>query len=334
MTVDVAAAVQADFGLAVRSLRRVRSGADEAARTWEAVADGGGRFAVKLSRGGRPTGLLVSARLADSGVPGVPAPVRTLDGRPWSERDGHRLSVVPWVSDERALDRGLRPEQWSSFGRLLRSVHDVPVPPDVARLLPREGHRHDTITARVHQVTAVAERTAPDAAADPVASEVCRRWEAALPTITRLERAADDVAARFRNEPADHVLCHGDPHLGNVLVGAAGTVWLVDWDDAMLSDRERDLMFLTVGVLAFAPMFDDGRAAFFSSYGDAQPDPRRLAYFACTRALDDVSGFAAEALDRTTDLGERSKALEIMAGILSPDGLVPLAADAVAALDG
>jgi spectinomycin phosphotransferase len=50
------------------------------------------------------------------------------------------------------------------------------------------------------------------------------------------------------------VLCHGDPHLGNLLHEGADVVSLVDWDDVVLAPRERDIMFLRGGVLAALPV--------------------------------------------------------------------------------
>ncbi|MDG9676140.1 hypothetical protein [Micromonospora sp. DH14] len=54
----------------------------------------GGRYAVKLSGGGTPAGLVVTAYLAGQGVPGIAAPLRSVDGRLSIDHDGRRLSMV------------------------------------------------------------------------------------------------------------------------------------------------------------------------------------------------------------------------------------------------
>jgi len=46
-----------------------------------------------------------------------------------------------------------------------------------------------------------------------------------------------DAAAEVWRGIADD--CHGDPHLGNLLIGADHDVWLIDWDDAFTAPRER-----------------------------------------------------------------------------------------------
>jgi spectinomycin phosphotransferase len=138
------------------------------------------------------------------------------------------------------------------------------------------------------------------------------------------------LSAALRPISHEHVVCHGDPHVGNLLADDDESVWLVDWDDAVLAPRERDLMFVLGGVLAFAPVGADERTAFFAGYGDATVDPRLVAYYLCTRALDDVAGWAAQAADPQD--ADRERALEIVRGILSPPGLVDVALGAVADL--
>ncbi|MCI4061127.1 hypothetical protein MRQ36_00485 [Micromonospora sp. R77] len=69
----IASWVAADFGLTLVSAVPVGFGADPTARLWRATTVDGAACAVKLSGGGSPTGLLVPARLAGRGVPGVVA---------------------------------------------------------------------------------------------------------------------------------------------------------------------------------------------------------------------------------------------------------------------
>lgn len=66
-----------DFGVDLGPLDEVRHGADEAAQMWHATSTNSKRYAVKLSGGGTPAGLLVTDHLARFGVPGIAGPVRT-----------------------------------------------------------------------------------------------------------------------------------------------------------------------------------------------------------------------------------------------------------------
>ena len=321
--------VRDDYGLDLLDATPVRHGADLAADLWRAVASDGASYAVKLSSGGTPAGDLVTTHLAASGIDGVLAPLRTRGGRLAADHLDRRLTVTPWAPGVRAFDVGLTPAHWRAFGRLLGAAHRTDVTGDLAAALPWDGLTHDPITEQVRATTA---RLAVPPA-DETADAVRQAWRDATDRIAALTHHASRLSGALRPISHEHVVCHGDPHVGNLLVGQNGradTVWLVDWDDAVLAPRERDLMFVLGGVLAFAPVGDDDRIAFFAGYGDATIDPRLLAYHLCTRALDDLSGWAGQAADPQD--ADRDRALDIVRGILSPPGLVDVALSAVAGL--
>ena len=125
------------------------------------------------------------------------------------------------------------------------------------------------------------------------------------------------------------MVCHGDPHLGNLLLEPDGRVWLIDWDDAVLAPRERDLMFVVGGVLAFAPVSPAERAAFFAGYGPVNPDPVRLAYHLGVRALDDIWSWARDVADPDRPEAERVRALADRGRAAVSVGLVSLAREAL-----
>jgi spectinomycin phosphotransferase len=318
--------VRNDYGLVLRDVDRVAHGADVAVDLWRAVAPAGTAYAVKLSGGGTPAGDLVTSHLAASGIDGVLAPLRTRAGWLASDHLGRRLTVTPWADGEPALDVDLTAAHWRAFGALLAATHRTDVPGALAAALPWDDLTHDAIAEQV-RVT-IAQLAVPPA--DGTADAVRHAWWDATDRITALSHHATGLSAALRSITHKHVVCHGDPHVGNLLVGEVGAVWLVDWDGAVLAPRERDLMFVLGGVLAFAPVGDDDRTEFFAGYGEADVDPRLVAYYLCTRALDDVSGWAAQAADPRS--ADRQRALDIVRGILSPPGLVDVALSAVADL--
>jgi spectinomycin phosphotransferase len=322
----LAARVADEFGLTLVSAVPVDLGADPAARLWRATTVDGGAYAVKLTGGGTPAGLVVTARLAARGVPGIVAPLTTRDGRLGAVHDGRRLTVVPWVSDEPAPAGGMRPAHWRAYGALLAAAHAAPVTEALAGL-PREDHTHAVVGAAVretdHRLRAVDDR------ADRWTREAATNWRTAAADLARLLATVDRLGAELRARPAELVVCHGDPHLGNLLLGADGQVWLIDWDDAVLAPPERDLMFVLGGGPAFAPEGRVDEAAFLEGYGPATPDPVRLAYHLGVRALDDMWSWSADAADPDRAEADRVRALRIAAGLLSPSGLVSLACAAL-----
>jgi len=111
----------ADFGLDVVELTPVAEGADIAAQVWRA-STATNVYAVKWSGAGTNTGHQVAAFLADSGLPGVPEMIRTVEGGLWSVHAKKRLTITPWIDGPRAARTGLTDEQWSEYGALLRRV--------------------------------------------------------------------------------------------------------------------------------------------------------------------------------------------------------------------
>lgn len=324
-TARLRAWVAEDFGVELLSLDRVRLGADAAAELWRATSIEGLEYAVKLSGAATPAALQVTAHLAWEGVRGVASPMVTRLGEVCTRHDGRLLSVVPWLSGSRALDGGMSERHWTSYGVLLAQVHEATVTDVLLDLLPREEHTHDGVASLVRHVSEqLAAFGRGTVIGDRLTAVLAADWNVALSRIERVLEAADLLGAEVvAGSQPDSVLCHGDPHLGNLLLGEEGHVWLVDWDDALLAPRERDLIFLLGGVLAFAPVTAEQQQWFFAGYGRVDVDLVRVAYYQCTRALVDLGDPALAVLEvawRSPE--ERESALGIVQGILSATGLV------------
>ena len=313
---DLRRYVAEDFGIELMSLEPIDAGIDRAALNFRGRADGGSTYAVKWSSGGSVAGLAVPGALAAREVAEVAAPVRTLDGQVYTEREGRRLSLVPWVGERQGIDGGLDEEQWRAFGRVLAATHAMPLTPSLAAVLPRA--RHDADVAAARDADAVLRGGAP---LDETAAEAQQIW---------LEHAAQVEALVARAESlgptvTPSTICHTDPHLGNVLA-APGRMWLIDWDDAAWSTPEQDLMFVLGGTCGDEHIGDRERAWFFDGYGEASIDPLRLAYWRCSRALVDVAGLADEAF-RAGEFedGWRTTAVRLLKANFADGGFVALA---------
>ncbi len=216
-----------DFGVELTSIDRVGHGADTAAEAWRGVSAAGASYALKWSGGGTPAGLVVSAHLAEHGVTGVVGPVPTRVGRLWSERGGRRLSVVPWVSDDRALNGGMTEQQWVSYGALLAQVHATAVPEALTKLLPHEEHTHEQVASAVRAFhnqlrSRVDESAGVGVPNDHLTRALADEWRAAAGLLSTLLEQADDLGRELQARQATNVVCHGDPHLGNMLLREGG----------------------------------------------------------------------------------------------------------------
>jgi spectinomycin phosphotransferase len=318
--------IRADFDVELASMEPVGLGSDTAAMLWRGFARDGTVYAIKWTTGGSTAGYAISSHLAGLGIGGIVAPAHTVDGRPWSQRGGRPLVVTPWLSGDRAVEHRMDQQQWTSYGALLARIHAAPRPEDP---LPAEDYTHHEVTSAT---SAVDRELRTHRARDHIVQDLATQWQAGLGGRIRwLLDCADELAAQLRAEPPPQVLCHGDPHLGNVLL-VDGRPWLLDWDDAMLAPPERDLVLLKGGMGGYGPQDPHEQVWFEMGYGSADVDPVVLAYYRCTRAVEDVVYFAQDILDLDRRPAERADLMEIIRGVAGPTGLVRCAVSSLRGL--
>jgi len=315
--------VRDDFGVELTSLTPVFGGADAGAETWRGITADETSYAVKRSRSGMTTGLLVSAHLATAGVPGIPTPLTARSGQPWSVRDGAELSVTPWVRGRPAMDVGLTVVQWRAFGELLGQVHATTLPADITTRLPADDDLAGVLSTTRSLGATMRDRRP---GGDRLSRTMIDGWLGAAAEIGKLVQRAETLDQQLRDRPAPTVLCHSDAHLINVLIEPTGPLWLIDWDSVTRSARERDLMFVIGGIFTDDPVTPLQQQWFFSGYGDVEIDPARLAYYRCTRTLDDLNEFAIQILnERGRSAAERDADLVIFRHLLAPTGMLNFA---------
>jgi spectinomycin phosphotransferase len=277
----------------------VAYGADIAAQVWKATT-ATNVYAVKWSGAGTNTGHQFAAFLADSGLPGVPELIRTTEGGLWSVHAKKRLTITPWIDGPRAAETGLTDEQWSEYGVLLRRVHDAEPPPRLREALPKHSHIDTRTPALAAEV-----RTRLETPEGEVEEELAAVWT-----------QYDDIITDLLNNrpPAPNgprVVCHGDPHLGNVLIDKH--LHLIDWDDVIYAPREQDLMFMLGGMGDVGPTTPAQLEAFLAGYGPHALDEEAIHYYRHVRAFEDVIGWSHQALTGP----EEPYALRVTKGILT-----------------
>ncbi|GGL05018.1 hypothetical protein GCM10007382_26130 [Salinibacterium xinjiangense] len=137
----------------------------------------------------------------------------------------------------------------------------------------------------------------------------------------RLDRTARELKAL--RTPAPRVPCHGDPHLGNVLLDEHGHPWLIDLDEATTAHREIDMVLIELGVLPSRPIHLADRHAFWGGYGAFDLDETRLTRFGCVRALEDVTS-VFRSFTKSLDVADRDVLRATLHDLLGPRGLIAL----------
>jgi spectinomycin phosphotransferase len=299
----------ADFALDVVELTPVAAGADIAAQVWHA-STATNQYAVKWSGAGTNTGHQVAAFLADSGLPGVPELIRTTEGGLWTFHGKKRLTITPWIDGVRAAQSGLTDEQWSEYGVLIRRVHDSEPPHRLRDALPKHSHIDARTPAIAQDV-----RTRLETPDGDVEEELAAVWK-------QYEHVITDLCTNRPPAPSGpRVICHGDPHLGNVLVDEH--LHLIDWDDVIFAPREQDLMFMLGGMGDVGPTTSAQLDAFLEGYGPHALDQDAIHYYRHVRAFEDVIGWSHQAITGP----DNQYALAVVKGILD-HGLAALAVSA------
>jgi spectinomycin phosphotransferase len=133
------------------------------------------------------------------------------------------------------------------------------------------------------------------------------------------------MGRRFARRSLPRVLCHADLHTWNVLVETDQQLWIVDWDEAILAPKERDLMFVVVGI-GHDLVRPRDTECFFQGYGNATIDPHLLAYYRVAWAVQDIAAYGEQALMAPTLRQEtRRAALDGFMELFEPGNIIDVA---------
>ena len=229
--------------LAGRTLRRVGSGWDN--HLFRLGED----LAVRLPRRRVAVDLILKEQrwlphLAAAIDMPISAPVRSLPASaefPWP------WSVTRWLDGVTAEHLPPAASEAARFGRFLRSLHSVPVPPDAPRNPVRGvalAGRSDSVLARLGRMSGA------DTGLAISIEQIRKAW---------LEAVAAPADAR-------DTWIHGDLHPMNVLVNAGRLAGIIDWGDLCAGDPATDLASAWF-------LFDDADRV-ISSYGGISPATR------------------------------------------------------------
>jgi aminoglycoside phosphotransferase (APT) family kinase protein len=210
--------------------------------------------------------LLTAAKAR--GVP-VPEPVFLAEGL--TDTDFYLMEFVEGETVGRRLIKDeayahARSVMTGQLGRVLATIHRIPLTPEVCAALP------------------------PAPTADSPALAELDRFEAAYRAITPDPHPAYELALRWLRRclppPRELVFTHGDYRVGNVIFGPEGLRSVIDWEGAHLGDPMQDLGWICVRSWRFGgsqPVGGIGSPEeFFQAYeaaGGAKVDPESVRWW-------------------------------------------------------
>ncbi|MCX7352515.1 MAG: spectinomycin phosphotransferase, partial [Proteobacteria bacterium] len=118
-----------DYGIDVSTLTFLPLGADMHASVYKAC-DNRSSYFVKLKRSDHPDiSPLVIGFLQDAGIKQIIPIFKTIHNHPTQRIGEFTLTVSPFIEGQDGFSRSLTDDQWLTFGKTLKKVHEIEVPP-------------------------------------------------------------------------------------------------------------------------------------------------------------------------------------------------------------
>jgi spectinomycin phosphotransferase len=318
-----------EYGLRVKQLAFLPLGADVNTAVFRVVTGDGTAYFLKLRKGDFDEISVTLPRfLKGQGIKSIIPPLETLTGELFGNLETYKMILYPFVKGRNGYEVALSDDQWLDFGAALSRIHNVQVPPELARRIPRETYSlrwREMVKEFQEQVEEVTYN-------DPVAAKVAALLRARRAEIDQMVARGGDLGLALRACSLPTVLCHSDIHAGNLLIRANNrdmhsavadpALYIVDWDAPIFAPKERDL-----SQVDGCPAWNDPRQVtlFYQGYCPAEVNRMALAYYRYERIIMDIAEFCKSLL--LTDEGgeDREQFYGYFAGQFLPGHEVEIA---------
>ena len=284
----IIAHLQDKYDLHVSSLTFLPLGADVGSASYRLVADDGtaAAYFLKLRKGFREVSVAVPLFLKSQGIKEIIAPFETRSKQGWADFGEYKMILYPFIEGKNGFEIELSDSHKRALGTTLDAIHSAQPPPDLGKRIPQETfspqYRESLKSFQSH----VENQTF----SEPFALKLAEFMRSTRDVIHHLIERADTLAAELRSIPLEFVLCHTDIHGGNMLFSDKNEFYIVDWDNPLLSPKERDLMFIGGGVDWIWQNPHD-EAEFYTGYGKTKINITALAYYRYERIIEDLVAY-------------------------------------------
>ena len=318
----IIACLQEDYGVDVVQLAFLPLGADMNTAVYRVVAEDETPYFFKLRSGiFDETSVALPKFLYDKGLAQIIAPLATKSGQLWANADVFKTILCPFVDGRNGYEVDLSDRQWADLGAALKRIHTTVLPTELIRRIQRETYAPQGREI----VKTFLERIDDDTFDDPIAVQLAAFLRAKRDEILDLVARAEGLAQSLQARSPEFILCHSDLHAGNILIDAIGTLYIVDWDNPILAPKERDLMAIGGGLMGNWRPSEEEELQFYQGYGQAQVDPRALAYYRYERIIQDIAAYCEQLLLTTGGGEDRAQALRYLKSNFLPNGTIEIA---------
>ncbi len=284
-----------NYGLKIGALEFLPIGNDQHAYAYRVHADSGDCF-LKLRKGGtRQAALVAPHELRRMGINQVVAPLLTVSGDLRVAGDQYDLILYPYIEGKSAWGMPLSLAQARQWGEIMRRIHSATLGRAITDAVSREvfGVKWLSALSKVEAIIAGSDYRGE------VAAAMAQVWRDQEAEIELCRQRYIDLGAKLAAQPPQFLLCHADIHSANIIIEAGDSIRIVDWDEAVIAPKERDLMFFVLD-----GHDDDFTEAFFDGYGDDDINWLAMAYYKYDWVIQEFSDYG-ERIFLATELGEK-----------------------------
>lgn len=314
----IAACLQAEYGLFIKQVDFLPMGADLNTAVYR-VAAADKTYFLKLRRGlFDETSVTLLKFLSDQGIRQIIAPIPAKNGLLWGSLENYRTILYSFIDGRNGYEIDLSDEHWVEFGAALKRIHSVELPAALAGRIRRETYPPQ---GRESVKSALA-RAKAGVFDDPLAAETAAFLMDRQKDVLELVSRAESRAATLQAEGREFVLCHSDLHAGNILIGADGAFYIVDWDEPIFAPKERDLMYPggAQGFRGHTPGQEE--SLFYRGYGQTEVDPVALSYYRHERIVEDIAIECEQIFSSNGSSEDRQQAFEWLKSNFRPGGVI------------
>lgn len=287
--------LEAHYGLRVHALEFLPVGNDQRAYAYR-VGSPSGNYFLKLRRGeARLASLIAPRELNRLGIAQPVAPIPTQSGALHAAGADFNLILYPYVQGDSAWGMPLSPSQACQWGEIMRRIHCAPLTAAIRQHVPRDSFG----TKWLPTLDQVEDSVASGDYRGRIAAELAQIWRERAAEIHRCRQRFVELGAELAADPPPFLLCHADIHSANIIITADQRIRIVDWDEAVIAPKERDLMFFLLDGQGSA--FE---TAFFQGYGGKAINWLALAYYKYDWVIQEFADYGARVY-LADDLGER-----------------------------
>ena len=310
-----------DYGIEIVELALLPLGSDMHASVYKAQGYDPSCYFIKAKRyqDSDITPFIIEL-LQDAGIKQIVPIIKAIHLQPTYRIGEFTLTVSPFIEGKDGFSQTLTDDQWITFGKTIRKVHEIEVPASIQAMLDLESYSsqwRDVVKSLLLHIQ-------HEPRGDEVAIQLVAFMKQHVVSIERLVGRAEHLAQKLQKKSHEFVLCHTDIHGGNIMIDVNNAIYMVDWDAPIMAPKERDLMFIGGGV---ANVWNQPHeeALFYQGYGKTEVNMEILAYYRLERIVQDIAEYGQQLLLSAAGGKDRLQSYKHFVAQFDTQGVVEIA---------